>query len=63
MGNLAEAEAIFRNRWNIYQKVLEGNYLCHLELYQPFKEALLSKNGLNVLDLGCGTLLLDSDSP
>eukprot|EP00884_Botryococcus_braunii_P017200 jgi/Botrbrau1/4163/Bobra.0192s0031.1 len=54
MGNLAEAEALFRNQWSTYQKVLEGNYLFHQELYQPFKDAFLNKQSLRVLDLGCG---------
>jgi hypothetical protein len=54
MGENTEAEAMFRNRWSIYQKVLQGNYLCHLELYEPIKVALASRNGLAVLDLGSG---------
>jgi len=46
---------IFRESWNIYQKVIEHNYLCHRELKDVLIAHLKNARRLDcVLDLGCG---------
>jgi cyclopropane fatty-acyl-phospholipid synthase-like methyltransferase len=52
---LDQAEAFFQ-RWRLYQKLEEQNYLCHREVYALLHEFLLThfSRGFDLLDLGCG---------
>jgi ubiquinone/menaquinone biosynthesis C-methylase UbiE len=46
----------FSQQWNIYQKVLNNNYMGHREIYSILHELLVSyfQKPFKILDLGCG---------
>lgn len=48
---------IFISSWNIYQKVIQANYMKHLELgiySQKYLRDFASSEPLRMLDIGCG---------
>lgn len=49
-------QELFQKQWNIYQKVLHGNYMGHCEIYNILHDLLVNKlqQPFNMLDLGCG---------
>lgn len=57
-----EADAIFTNNWNVYNKLVDHNYMFHLELTASTQKAISELTGkpLKVLDLGCGDAALFS---
>jgi cyclopropane fatty-acyl-phospholipid synthase-like methyltransferase len=45
------------DQWNIYQKVIQNNYMFHEQIYHEVHELLLNhfrQEPLSLLDLGCG---------
>lgn len=46
----------FFDRWQLYKKVMDNNYLHHLETYAILHDFLSShfKNPFSIIDLGCG---------
>ncbi len=55
MNKIASKE-FFDTRWNIYQKILEQNYMEHDEIYNVFRQFIAHtfKHPFSLLDLGCG---------
>ena len=53
----ANSAEIFTSNWNIYRKIVQHNYMHHLESGRQLTSALAgvnNKNGIAVLDIGCG---------
>lgn len=51
-----EAYALFLDQWNIYRKVIQGDYMRHRALFHE-AETLIRKQSVTspiILDLGCG---------
>ena len=48
------SEKAFFEQWNIYQNVIKHNYMYHKQIIEVLHKALVSKNNICVLDLGCG---------
>lgn len=46
----------FKTSWNVYRKVLEGNYMSHVEAYAVLGDVLRADTAgpFNFLDLACG---------
>ena len=46
----------FRKSWNAYRKILEGNYMSHVEAYSALREVLTAErpDAFSFLDLACG---------
>jgi ubiquinone/menaquinone biosynthesis C-methylase UbiE len=53
---LVEPQEFFNQQWNIYQKVLNNNYMGHREIYAVLHELLVkrSEKPFKMLELGCG---------
>jgi len=51
-----DATDFFKQQWNIYRKVVEGNYLNHREAYQTLNRFLVEdlNRPFRFLDLACG---------
>jgi ubiquinone/menaquinone biosynthesis C-methylase UbiE len=51
-----EPQEFFNRQWNIYQKVLNNNYMGHREIYAVLHELLVSRSEkpFKMLELGCG---------
>ncbi|BAY62475.1 type 12 methyltransferase [Calothrix brevissima NIES-22] len=49
-------EEFFGKQWQIYQKVLNNNYMGHREIYHVLQEFIINyfQNPFKLLDLGCG---------
>ncbi len=46
--------SIFLEQWNIYQTIIEHNYMFHAEIIDRVKKRLKTYRQPHVLDLGCG---------
>lgn len=46
--------ANFFDAWNIYQKIVENNYMYHQQIINCLKESVGAIKKLSILDLGCG---------
>lgn len=46
----------FQTSWNAYRKILEGNYMSHVEAYSALKDVLSAEcpGAFSFLDLACG---------
>ena len=54
---MEDPSRIFINSWNIYQKVIQANYMKHRDLgiySQKYLKDFASHQALRVLDIGCG---------
>ena len=51
-----QALELFRRQWAIYQKLIEDNYLNHVEVYRVLHRILAEdvEGPFRVLDLACG---------
>ena len=45
----------FVRQWNVYERMVRANLLCHVELFAALREELLGISpNFSILDLGCG---------
>jgi 2-polyprenyl-3-methyl-5-hydroxy-6-metoxy-1,4-benzoquinol methylase len=53
---LFRSKEFFNQQWNIYQKVLNNNYMGHREIYSILHELLVNyfQQPFTMLELGCG---------
>jgi 2-polyprenyl-3-methyl-5-hydroxy-6-metoxy-1,4-benzoquinol methylase len=54
---MQDPSQIFIRSWNIYQKVIQANYMKHLELgiySQKYLREFAGSQPLGMLDIGCG---------
>ena len=59
-----QADAIFTKNWNVYNKIIEQNYMFHRQFLTAINQAIVSTPclvPLTVLDLGCGDVALFSN--
>jgi len=57
MAKTMNSKEFFSRQWQVYEKILEHDYMGHREIYQVLQETFLvffKSVPINILDLGCG---------